>query len=116
MEWINKESFSKYLDSTNLDTWIKNKIINKSMEEFFKKYPTPLDWLNSEKESMKMAYATSELVYILLWCYESNIWEKEEYRDTIIDYFISKKANPSFKNVALYLGLITNTEINKIKK
>lgn len=116
MEWMNKENFSKYLDSTNLDTWTKNAIINKSMEEFFEKYPTPLDWLNSEKESMKMAYATSELAYILLWCYESNIWEKEEYRDTLIDYFISKKANQLFRNVALYLGLITNTEINKIKK
>ncbi len=112
LKWINEEPLYRYFANEKREyfKWGFRKV----MSDFYNKYPTPKDWLESNKETINY-YCTSELVYILYWVKECNVWDIKEYRQTIFDYFISKGRNPYFKTFCIKLGLMTEEDFKEIQ-
>ena len=112
LQWINEEPLYEYYAKKENDyfKWAFGKVIS----DFFEKYPTPKDWLESDKETIHY-HCASELVYILYWVKECNVWDIKEYRQTIFDYFISKGRNNYFRTFCIKLGLMTEKDFEEIK-
>ena len=106
-------------------TWVDSKFVldmqkNKSafqitLNEFFNRFKTPLEWLNSKEKSVKVNNSNSEFGYILYWICQSNIWQIEEYKTVLMDYILSEPFNHSLSNIPKALGLLSDDEIKKIK-
>lgn len=112
LQWIDESPL--YIYFTNEDREYFKWGFRTVISNFYNKYPTPKDWLKSDKEAINYYY-TSELVYILYWVKECNIWDIKEYRQIIFDYLLSKGRNPYFKTFCIKLELMTEEDFEEIK-
>ncbi|WP_455543494.1 phage integrase SAM-like domain-containing protein [Intestinibacter sp.] len=111
LTWINEEHIYGYFTQNKAFKWDFKRV----MEQFYQRYPTPQDWLKSEKKETIKIGCTSELVYILFWTIETNIWSIKEYRETMFNYFLSKGNNSYIKTVCIKKGIMTEKYFEKIK-
>lgn len=116
IEWIDYSKVHDYF----LNDRDSLRLFNKIMPMFFEMYPTPFDWINDDKKENpkhSLGYGTNTtnpLIYILFWIYETNVLEIEGYEDIILNYLKSKTKSGYFKKFALYKGLISPKDIDKI--
>ncbi len=119
LEWIDHSKVYDYFkDDISLN------IFKSIMPIFFKKYPSPLDWLNDDlkkditRKDSTSKYAsntTNSLIYILFWVYETDVLQTKQYRHIILNYLKDKFSSPYIVNFTLYKGLISKKDLNKIK-
>ena len=108
LTWVDSEFI---LNNTSKNNWPHRQTLN----VFFDKFKTPLEWLNSEEKTVKINNASSEFGYILYWISKSNIWQFEEYKTVLMDYILSQTTNNSLIYIPRALGLLSDNEITKIK-
>lgn len=113
LEWIDESIVYDYYTDEN-DAILCFKDV---MKIFYKKYPTPLDWLHDDtKATIRIAkrYNASELIYILFWISQTEIRYLREYEEIIFNYLKSKLSSSYFTNIAIYKGFLTSKNIEKI--
>lgn len=113
LQWIDESIVYDYYSTDDSSLFYFKKV----MEIFFKKYPTPLDWLNdSTKEKIKPGNSntTNELIYILFWISEIDTKDILGYEEIILNYLKSKMRSPYFLQMANYKGFLTDNDIAKI--
>ena len=113
LQWVNESIVYDYYKNKSNALFCFKEV----MKIFFKRYPTPLDWLNDDTKEViqvKSKDNASELIYILFWISQTEISNMREYEEIIFKYLKSKLLSSYFTNVAIYKGFLTEEIIEKI--
>lgn len=117
LDWIDHKCLiDNYLFD---DTYSRKYCINLLVNEFFKKYPTPEEWLLTpitKKETVKIQGYT-ELNYIICWAWDKKLFIHPRYSLILLEYFLHRNNYNSRASVwfARKLKLLTEYEITIIQ-